>query len=53
MNSRAAALVLLIGICCARDGAAHEFWVQPSQFWLAPPAALSVTLQVGDSHSRQ
>jgi len=53
MSNRAAVLVLLIGICLARDGAAHEFWVQPGEFWLAPPAALSVTLQVGDSRSRQ
>jgi uncharacterized GH25 family protein len=53
MSSRAAALVLLIGMCCARDAVAHEFWVQPSEFWLSPSAALSVTLQVGDSRSRQ
>ena len=53
MSSRALALVLLIGTCGARDAAAHEFWVQPSEFWLSQPAALSVTLQVGDSRSRQ
>ena len=53
MSNRAATLVLLIGFCCARDAAAHEFWVQPDQFWLTAPAALSVTLQVGDSRSRQ
>ena len=53
MSNRAAALALLIGICCARDAAAHEFWVQPREFWVQPPAELSVSLQVGDSHSRQ
>lgn len=53
MNSRSAALLLLIGLCFSRDGVAHEFWVQPDEFWLAPRAALSVTLQVGDSVSRQ
>lgn len=53
MNGRMAALLLLIGLCAARDGAAHEFWVQPDGFWLAPRSALSVTLQVGDSNSRQ
>ena len=53
MSTRAAALMLLIGVCCEHDAAAHEFWVQPAQFWLTPPAALSVTLQVGDSRSRQ
>jgi uncharacterized GH25 family protein len=53
MSTRVTALVLLLGICGARVAAAHEFWVQPSEFWLTPPAALSVTLQVGDSRSRQ
>jgi len=53
MTRRAAMLVLLIGVCCARDGAAHEFWVQPQQFWLMPRAELTVSLQVGDSRSRQ
>jgi uncharacterized GH25 family protein len=53
MSTRITGLVLLMGICCARVAAAHEFWVQPSEFWLTPPAALSVTLQVGDSRSRQ
>jgi len=54
MSNRAAAtLVLLVGICCARDSSAHQFWVQPSEFWLRPPAELSVSLQVGDANSRQ
>jgi uncharacterized GH25 family protein len=53
MTSRAAALVLVIGMCCARGAVAHEFWVQPREFWLSAPAALSVTLQVGDSRSRR
>lgn len=53
MNACKAALLLLIGLCAARDGAAHEFWVQPDEFWLTPRSELSVTLQVGDSNSRQ
>src|SRR5215510_5679964 len=53
MSTRITGLVLLMGICYARVATAHEFWVQPSEFWLTPPAALSVTLQVGDSRSRQ
>ena len=52
MSSRAA-LTLLIWICCARGAVAHEFWVQPREFWLPPPAELSVSLQVGDSRTRQ
>jgi uncharacterized GH25 family protein len=51
--SRRTALVLLLGLSLARDGIAHAFWVQPSDFWLSPGAALSLTLQVGDAFSRQ
>jgi uncharacterized GH25 family protein len=47
------ALLLLIALCFARDGAAHAFWVQPDDFWLNPRAALSWTLQVGDALARQ
>ncbi len=47
------ALLLLLGLGVARDGSAHEFWIQPSQFWLAPKGALSLTLQVGDGAERQ
>lgn len=53
MTWRSAALLLLLGLCCSRDGAAHEFWVQPDEFWLAPSATLSLTLQIGDGVSRQ
>jgi uncharacterized GH25 family protein len=37
----------------ARAGQAHEFWVQPSKFQIAPSAALSIALQVGDGPMRQ
>lgn len=48
-----AALPLLIGLGIAPEGHAHEFWVQPSEFQIAPGAALSVQLQVGDGPMRQ
>jgi uncharacterized GH25 family protein len=48
-----AALLILIGLGIARAGQAHEFWVQPSRFQIAPGAALSVALQVGDGPMRQ
>ena len=48
-----AALLILIGLGSARAGHAHEFWVQPSKFQIAPGAALSVALQVGDGPMRQ
>jgi uncharacterized GH25 family protein len=46
-------LLLLIGLGAAGDGNAHEFWVQPSHYRIAPRTALSVTLQVGDGAIRQ
>jgi len=48
-----AALLLLIGICVVRVGSAHEFWIQPGQFWIAQRTALPLTLQVGDGFERQ
>jgi uncharacterized GH25 family protein len=50
---RRIALGLLIGLGFARDGAAHAFWVQPSDFWVTPRAAISLSLQVGDAFSQQ
>ena len=48
-----AALLLLIGLGIAREGHAHEFWVQPNEFQIAPGAVLSLALQVGDGGMRQ
>lgn len=47
------ALLLLIGLGIASEGHAHEFWVQPSEFQIAPGAVLSLALQVGDGPMRQ
>jgi uncharacterized GH25 family protein len=44
------ALVLFAGASIAT---AHDFWVQPSDFWLTPDAVASMTLQVGHGESRQ
>ncbi len=48
-----AALLILVALGIARASHAHEFWVQPSKFQIAPGAALSVALQVGDGPVRQ
>ena len=45
-------VVLLIGLC-ALSAAAHDFWVQPSEYWPMPRAVTSMTLQVGHGSSRQ
>lgn len=47
------ALLLLLGLAVFRNGNAHEFWVQPGAFRIAPRTALSLTLQVGDGPLRQ
>jgi uncharacterized GH25 family protein len=48
-----AALLILIGLGIARAGHAHEFWVQPGEFQIAPGTVLSLALQVGDGGMRQ
>jgi uncharacterized GH25 family protein len=47
------ALLILIGLGIARAGHAHEFWIQPGEFQIAPGSVLSVALQVGDGGMRQ
>jgi uncharacterized GH25 family protein len=51
--SEVRALLLLIGFGIACEGHAHEFWVQPGEFQIAPGAVLSLALQVGDGGMRQ
>jgi uncharacterized GH25 family protein len=48
-----AALLLLLGLGIACDGSAHEFWVQPGAFSIAPRTPLPLSLQVGDGALRQ
>jgi uncharacterized GH25 family protein len=41
-------------MCCpASPAAAHDFWVQPSEYWINPEARTSMTLQVGHGPFRQ
>jgi uncharacterized GH25 family protein len=37
----------------ATGAAAHDFWVQPLSFWIAPNTAVMTTLQVGHGEFRQ
>src|SRR3982074_831129 len=50
---RAPMLALLMGLCCASSVGAHDFWLQPNEFWLRPPAATPFTLLVGHGPFRQ
>ena len=54
MNYRSAALLLVLLVCSrASLVAAHDFWLQPNEFWVGPDAPTSITLQVGHGSSRQ
>jgi uncharacterized GH25 family protein len=44
---------LLLGLRYASSVGAHDFWVQPNQYWLRPEAVTPLTLQVGHGPSRQ
>lgn len=45
-------LALLSGLIAA-PAAAHDFWLQPQSYWLAPRATTPMTLQVGHGAARQ
>jgi uncharacterized GH25 family protein len=44
---------LLMGLMCGVSAGAHDFWVQPAEYWLQPQIASSMTLQVGHGPFRQ
>ena len=44
---------LLLGLGYASSDAAHDFWVQPNEYWLKPLALTTMTLQVGHGPFRQ
>ena len=46
-------LALWPWLCLPASAAAHDFWVQPDSYWLAPQAGTSLTLQVGHGPDRQ
>lgn len=54
MNPRGAALLLGLSMGSrASPVAAHDFWVQPREYWITPDALTSMTLQVGHGPFRQ
>jgi uncharacterized GH25 family protein len=44
---------LLLGVCYTSPVAGHDFWVQPSEYWLKPQVVTPITLQVGHGPYRQ
>lgn len=43
----------LLAILCACSASAHDFWLQPAEYWSQPSASIPVTLQVGHGPERQ
>jgi hypothetical protein len=52
-NNVAAIIVALVAACEASGARAHDFWMQPDAYWLAPAVATPFTLQVGHGVDRQ
>jgi uncharacterized GH25 family protein len=44
---------LLSGMTVASSASAHDFWIQPLQYWSQPDAPVAITLQVGHGAERQ
>jgi uncharacterized GH25 family protein len=54
MNFRSAAMLLGLLMCArAPMATAHDFWVQPDEYWIGPDALTPMTLQVGHGPFRQ
>jgi len=53
MNRTAKHVLLLAGICSSWSCGAHDFWVQPGNFWVRPDTVTPLTLQVGHGPYRQ
>lgn len=47
------ASVLVLGFLWALPAAAHDFWIQPEQYWAQPDVSIPVTLQVGHGSEQQ
>jgi uncharacterized GH25 family protein len=42
-----------VSVCAGAPALAHDFWLQPSGYWVSSGATTSMTLQVGHGPSRQ
>ena len=50
---RSLAAGALLAMTLTTGAAAHDFWVQPAQFWLAPNSTVLTSLQVGHGQYRE
>jgi uncharacterized GH25 family protein len=54
LNLRSAALLIALLLCSrASSVAAHDFWLQPGEYWIHPDRLTPMTLQVGHGPFRQ
>lgn len=54
MKSRYTVVTALLGgVMFASAAGAHDFWIQPQQYWSQPDASIPITLQVGHGAERQ
>lgn len=49
----AAFLVGFFGFFCSLPARAHDFWVQPAEYWLPPQSSIPITLQIGHGAEQQ
>jgi uncharacterized GH25 family protein len=49
----ASLLVVMLELCCYSSVQAHDFWLQPNEFWIELQAVTPLTLQVGHGPLRQ
>lgn len=45
--------LLIVGLLAAAPAAAHDFWIQPKSFWVAPRASTALAILVGHGPDRQ
>jgi uncharacterized GH25 family protein len=50
---RAVLVATALALSCASSATAHDFWIQPSAYWVQPQAVTPMTLQVGHGPARQ
>ena len=45
--------VMLVWSCSTSPALAHDFWIQPSSFWIAPQTSVLTSFQVGHGEFRE
>ena len=51
--SKIKSIAMVLALYCASQVHAHDFWVQPSAYWVQPHTVTPMTIQVGHGPARQ